>query len=245
MNSKINIMSVDFDNLNMDEAFQKAVELSNKDSLSMVVTPNPELLMISRKDKTFQKILQDASLVVPDGIGVILAAKLLKTPLKERVPGIELMTKILDYIAKESKTCYLLGTSKELVKKAKDNIQDKFKGIQIVGFRDGFFSKEQEESIVEEINRLNPDVLFVAMGAPRQEKFIVRNKDRLNTKLALAVGGSLDVFSGEKKRAPSIMIKLNLEWLHRVLIEPKRIIRLFVIPKFLFLILKEKINKPK
>jgi len=163
---------------------------------------------------------------------------MVKNPVKEKIAGIEVMKAIIEKCEKEGKGIYLLGAEEEILKLCKENIKKTFPNIKIVGSHNGFFDLNNCDDIIEDIKKSNPWGLFIAMGCPRQENFIVNYIDELNCNFYMPVGGSFDVFAGKVNRAPKWMLSLGLEWLYRVLKEPWRIKRLGVIPKFLLRVLK-------
>ena len=201
-----------------------------------VYTPNPEIVQLCIEQNEYYDVINSASMVVPDGIGVIMAAKLLKTPLKSRVPGIEIGERALIECAEKGYKVFFLGGKPGVAEEAAKKKSEQIPGLDICGTADGYFKKEGEENerVIEKINTAAPDLLFVCLGVPAQEKWIKENGEKLSTvKVCLALGGSLDVYSGNVKRAPKLFIKLNLEWLYRLLKEPKRIGRMMKLPKFL------------
>lgn len=239
-NEKINVRGLDFDNVTMDEA-AKAVEerlaSDGKGEPLTVFTPNSEILQLCIEQNEYYKIFGSASLIIPDGIGVIKAAKILGTPLKERVPGVELGERVLALAAKDGYKVYFLGGKPGIAEKAAERMTEKYKGLNIVGFADGYFKKEGAESdeAVKRADESGADILFVCLGVPAQEKWIYENKESFrNVKVFLALGGSLDVYSGTVNRAPAFFRKAGLEWFYRLIKEPKRIGRMMKLPKFLF-----------
>lgn len=206
-----------------------------------IVSGNPEVLYTGLDDeRLFENFTDKSSVIIPDGVGVKIAAKMLGNPVKEKIAGIELMKNILKICEKEEKEVYFLGSTEEIINSAVEKIQQEYTKLNIVGYRNGFFDLDNCKEIVDEISKKKPYALFVAMGCPRQERFIVNNLNALDCKLLMGVGGSLDVIAGKVNRAPQWMIKLGLEWLYRVSKEPWRIKRLGSIPKFLYLVWKNK-----
>ncbi|NLL31531.1 MAG: WecB/TagA/CpsF family glycosyltransferase [Clostridiales bacterium] len=204
-----------------------------------IISGNPEVLYSGLKDeKLLSNFNSENGFIIPDGVGIQIAAKFLKNPIKEKIAGIDLMNRIIEKCEKEGKSIYLLGTSSENLNSCIANLIMKYPNIIIAGYRNGFFDSKEEEKIVEEIKKKNPYCLFVAMGCPRQEEFIVKHMKELNCKIFMGVGGSFDVIAEKVKRAPKWMIKIGLEWLYRVAKEPWRIKRLSSIPKFLMLVYK-------
>ena len=237
---KINIRGVYFDNVTPEEASACVNEALASDKTEgkvfSVYTPNPEIVQLCIEQNEYYDVINSASMVVPDGIGVIKAAKILKTPLKARVPGIEIGERALEHCAKMGYKVFFLGGKPGVAEEAAKRKAEQYPGLEFCGTADGYFKKEGEENeaVIEKINAARPDLLFVCLGVPAQEKWIKENSHKLTTtKVCLALGGSLDVYSGNVKRAPEIFIKLNLEWFYRLLCDPKRIGRMMKLPKFL------------
>lgn len=235
----VRIMDIPFINeskINILKSIHNAIQNKNK---KFIVTANPEIVMETRKDKNYKSIIQSADYIIPDGIGILLAAKRKKTPIKERIPGVELMEDMLEYANTHKKTCYFLGAEAKvnhaLVKKVKMHYPD----LIIGGSHHGFFELN-DTSIVEDVKNSNADIIFVALGFPRQEKWIYQNYENFDKGVFMGVGGSFDVISETVKRAPKLWIKLNLEWLYRIIIQPTRVNRIFVVIKFLLLTLFKK-----
>ncbi|KOR24090.1 WecB/TagA/CpsF family glycosyltransferase [Clostridium sp. L74] len=206
-----------------------------------IISGNPEVLYNGLNNKELFKNFTDKnSIIIPDGVGVVLASKIIKSPVKEKIAGIELMDSILKKCSENGKAVYLLGTTEDVLKECERKLLIKYKNLNIVGKHNGFFHMDNCKDILEDIKESKSYALFIAMGCPRQEKFITKYMDKLPCKIYMGVGGSFDVFAGKVKRAPKWMINCNLEWLYRVIKEPYRINRLAAIPKFL---LKVLINK--
>jgi len=177
---------------------------------------------------------------IPDGAGLLLAAKILGSPLQERVAGIDLMQELLSLATIKGYSIYLLGGEPGIIEKANKNIKENHKGIDICGYHHGYLNESSRENVIKEINNLKPDILFVGMGVPLQEKFLAFNLENLDVKIAMTVGGSYDILAGKTKRAPVWIQRAYLEWFYRLIKEPGRIIRMMAIPKFLILILFNK-----
>lgn len=227
------ILGVRIDEVTMDEAVVNAKEFLQEDKFHMIFTPNPEMLMVAKDDAEFSKILNSSAMNIPDGNGIVWASKKLKKPLAERVAGFDFIHKLLEFGEDKPISFYFLGSKPGVAEKAAENIQSKYTGVTIVGTNDGYFSVEEEKEIIKKINKAKPDVLLVALGAPKQERFIYKYREKLNCKIAIGVGGCFDVISGNVKRAPKIFIKLKLEWLYRGLTDFRRLKRLTAIPKFM------------
>jgi N-acetylglucosaminyldiphosphoundecaprenol N-acetyl-beta-D-mannosaminyltransferase len=167
----------------------------------------------------------------------VFASKVFNKPLKERVAGFDLMMEFVKWASHKDVSIYLLGAKPEVVEKAQSNLKNLYPSLKIVGFHHGYFNEKEEENIIEDINKRAAQVLFVALGAPKQEKWIYKNKEKLKVKIAMGVGGSFDVIAGKAKRAPEIYRKLGLEWLYRLIQEPWRYKRMSALPKFAFKVL--------
>lgn len=236
----VKLFGVKFHKVDEEGAFKRFLYLLNKKKYSMIFTPNPEIVMMAQKDLEYKNILADGDLVIPDGIGIIMASKIKKLGLEKRLPGIEMMERILKYCNNAKKSIYLLGSSVENVKNAAANIKEAYPNITVAGYHSGYFDDAEELKIVDNINEVKPDILFVAMGAPKQEKWMYKYRKILNVNVAMGVGGAVDVWSGAVKRAPRLFRKIGLEWLHRIVTNPKRIFRSFVLPQFLLKVLLSK-----
>lgn len=230
---KVEILDVFLDKVNYSDALDKIRVFLNDDGTKTVVTPNAEIIMDAQRNPEFKKAINTADMVLPDGIGVVLASKILGDPLKERTTGFDLMIRILKEADKNHNSIFLLGGKPGVADKAADKIKEDYPCVNIVGVQHGYFSKSEERKIVEQIKKSLPDFLFVAMGAPKQELFMAKYKDDLGCKIAMGVGGSLDVISGKVKRAPVFMQKAGLEWLYRLIKQPSRFKRISALPMFL------------
>ncbi|HEX5563360.1 MAG TPA: WecB/TagA/CpsF family glycosyltransferase [Sporosarcina sp.] len=205
---------------------------------SFLVAINPEKLMKARNDAGLKKILNTATFQIPDGIGVVLASRLRKGGVTGRITGIDMMENLCREAAERNKSVFLYGAKPGVAEKAASELQKKFPSLQVAGTLDGYVKDENE--IIKTINEANADILFVALGSPTQENFIIRNMSKLTVSVFQGVGGSFDVFSGNIKRAPAGFRKLGLEWLYRLLLEPSRLKRQLELPKFLLAILTER-----
>ena len=237
---KVKILETEFDNLTMDEAVEEAWRLMAERRGAYVVTPNPEMSMVCREDAEALEAVNGADLVIADGVGIIYGAKIMKTPLKEKIPGIDLTARIFERMAAEGKSCYLFGARPGVAEKAGENLAEKYPGLVIAGCHDGYFA--DDSNIVRRINEAAPDLLLVCLGMPKQEKWMRSRKGDLNVGLMIGAGGSLDVFAGVVERAPESWQKLGLEWLYRLKKEPWRLGRMMRLPKYLFAVIKQKIS---
>ena len=225
------ILGVEFDNVTLDEAADRAIALMDQDGPHLVATPNPEIVQLARRDPEFGRVLSAADLVIPDGVGVVYAAKILGRPLKGRVPGIEFAAALMARMAGKGKRLFLLGAKPGVAELAAANLAVEYPGLVVCGTHDGYF--QEDAPVAETIRRARADVVFVCLGAPKQEMWIARNGADTGARLLVGLGGSLDVFAGQVKRAPKAFQKLGLEWFYRLCRQPSRIGRMAKLPLFL------------
>lgn len=201
-----------------------------------IISGNPEVLYKGLSDKVLKESYKSKdSIIIPDGIGTIIASKICREEIKEKIAGIEVMDMLLNYCDKNEKAIYLIGAKENVVNKCTKNIKCMHPKLNILGYNNGFFDIESCEGLIADIKKLKPFALFVAMGTPKQEIFIERYKNSLPCSIFMGVGGSFDIIAGVSKRAPKWIINIGLEWGYRAVKEPKRIKRLKLIPKFIFL----------
>lgn len=239
MRDCVRILGVDIDNITIEEAGEitkNLIEKSNK-SCKMIVAPNVEFIMTAQKDEEFANILKKADFATPDSIGVMIGGKLQKKPFKQRIPGQAYFRKVLEVGEKEGWSFYLLGGKGDVAKLASENIKKIYPKLNIVGCHEGFFEEDLEENVIKEINNLKPNVLFVAMGAPIQEKWIAKHQEELKVDVAAGQGGTFDYEAGKIKRAPVIFQKLGIEWFWRLILQPSRFFRMLVLPVYLLKII--------
>lgn len=215
-------------------------ERINSNKKTFIVTTNPETFMISENDEEMKNMLLDKNVIlVPDGIGVVKAARMLNISVSERIAGVDIAKFLLEYANSKSLKVYLFGSKQEVIDGMKNVIEKEYSNINLVGATNGYINDKDKE--FENIKKTNPDIVMVALGIPAQEKLIYKHLDEFNKGLFIGVGGSFDVISGTKKRAPKIFIKLNLEWLYRIACEPSRIKRFWNSNiKFIFQVMREK-----
>ena len=225
---KTEVLGLHFDNVTLDEAAELGGKMLEENRFHYVVTPNPEFILAAEKDEEFRTVLNGADLVIPDGIGVVYSAKILGTPLKERVTGIEFATRMLETLNETGGRLFLLGAKPGVADKAGENILAKYPNIVLCGTQDGYF--KDEEAVLLTVAAARPDLLFVCLGAPKQEKWMARWGKHTGAKLAIGLGGCLDVFAGNVERAPEAWQKMGMEWAYRLKKEPKRIGRMAKLP---------------
>lgn len=203
-----------------------------------IVNINPEIAVTNYKNEEIKKQLNEQKYQIPDGSGIAWASKRKKGNIKKRITGIDLMLEICEKSQEHSSKIYLYGGAEGIAQKAKEELEKQFPNIKIVGIENGY---SKEEEVLENLKNTPIDILFVGLGSPKQEKFILKYKEELKKiKILMPVGGSFDVISKAKKRAPEWMQKCGLEWLYRTIQEPNRIFRQFKLIKFMFLVLMNK-----
>ena len=234
---RIDVCGVGIDNVTMDEAVARAMELLRGSETAYAVTPNAEIVWEAMHDPALRDLINEAALVLPDGAGVVLGARILGTPLKEKVAGIDFAGRLMAAMAQSGHKLYLLGSKPGVAEEAARRCVEKFPGLQICGTADGYF--QDEGPVVEAINASGADAVFVCLGAPKQERFMKAHQQELHPRFLIGLGGSLDGFAGNVKRAPKWMIRCNLEWLYRLVKEPRRLGRMMRLPKFILAVRKE------
>jgi len=247
--NKINIRGADFANVTMGEAVEAAKSFIAENKVRAIYTPNAEIMQKCIEDKTggLFEVINSADMLIPDGAGVVLASKMLKTPLKQKVAGIDLAYNLINYLDETGGTLFLLGARPEIVEKAAGNLNAKHPNLKVF-YHHGYFVRsnpEENQEVIEKINASNPDVVFVCFSLLAAEKWIFDHKSQLSNGVFIGLGGTIDDIAGVVKRAPKIMIKLNLEWLYRLVKDPKRIGRMMKLPKFVFGTMFAKKNKKK
>jgi N-acetylglucosaminyldiphosphoundecaprenol N-acetyl-beta-D-mannosaminyltransferase len=241
--NRIAIMDVAINNLSLQETIETIkLKLKARIKKPMVIfTPNTEIVMRCSKDNELKQIINQGDLVLPDGIGLVIASKIKRIPLKERVTGYDTSIEILKIASKNHYSVFLLGGEPHVTQKAAITINETYGDI-VVGWQHGYFSgyhtnednSDEEKIIIQRINELQPDILFVGLGSPKQEKWISHYKDNLDVSIIIGNGGTMDVIAGKVRRAPVIFQKMGLEWLYRLVKEPHRIKRQMLLPIFVF-----------
>ncbi len=238
--NSVRILGIDFINKPFHEVAGLLEQYVDNNEKAFIVTANPEIVMYADEHPEYKSMIQAADFVVPDGIGIVIASKILNTPIQERVAGFDLMIRLLELGNEKKWRIYLLGGKQETNKKAVANIASRYPKLQIAGSHHGFFDWT-DETVTNEIKAANPDIVFAALGFPKQEKWIAQKLPYFSKGLFIGVGGSIDVLAGEVKRAPLFWRKLNLEWFYRLLKQPTRWKRMLALPRFLVKIMKEKL----
>ncbi|KRQ87443.1 putative N-acetylmannosaminyltransferase [Caloramator mitchellensis] len=238
---KENYLGVDVCPLNMGQVLVEVDRIILEKEPSFIVAINPEKIMKAQEDSNLKELLNSAALQIADGVGVVIASILNGGRIRSRVTGIDLMVNICKRAAEKGYGVYFLGAKPGVAETAVEVLKKRFKGLNVVGVRDGYYKDEAE--VIKDIIEKKPDILFVAMGSPKQEYWIRNNMEKLNVSLYMGIGGSLDVLSGNIKRAPKFMRSCGLEWLYRLIKEPWRYKRMGVLPVFLYRVLKERFKK--
>ncbi|MCM3511427.1 WecB/TagA/CpsF family glycosyltransferase [Carnobacterium inhibens] len=236
---KVSVLGVTFDNKTKEAFLKELMARINHTKKSFVVTANPEIVMYARKDPNYMSLIKEADYVIADGIGIIKGSKMLGTPIVERVAGYDLMLALLEEANQQGSRVYLLGAKEDVLQSTVAKVKKLYPSINLVGSRNGYFDFS-DSSVIEAVQATQPDIVFVAIGYPKQEQWIHQYMKTASKGLLMGVGGSFDVLSGKSKRAPKIFIKLNIEWLYRLIKQPFRIKRMMALPRFLREVKNEK-----
>lgn len=232
----VSIMDIDFLNITKTNFLEDYLFLHlQQQQKCFVVTANPEIVMKAREDPLYKEMIQSADYIVPDGAGVLLAAKLMKQPLQERIAGFDVMMDLLAFANENRLSCYFLGAESDVNDQAVLEVKKKFPHLKIAGHQHGFFT--DEEKVSKAVRESNPDIILVALGFPRQEEWITKHINHFDKGIFIGLGGSFDILAGKVNRAPDRWIKYNLEWLYRILQQPFRIKRIFKVFEFIIRIL--------
>lgn len=231
---RIHILGLPVDRVTMPQAIARIESFLGEDRFHLVLTADSSMLVLGHEDAEMAAIFEQASLVTPDSVGVLWAARRKGTPLPEKVSGVEIVDRLCEGSARHGYTIYFLGAAPGAADEAATALGKRYPGCRIIGCRDGYFSKDQDAQVAAEIGKLDPDILLVAMGIPRQERFLVAQAERHGARVGIGVGGSFDVYSGRVKRAPKIFQRLSLEWLWRLLLNPKKLPKAATLPRFVW-----------
>lgn len=243
MRNTVDILGVPVDYVTMDKAVERALSFLSEESVKSIYTPNAEIMMAAQREPQLKKVLGEADLLVADGAGVVLASKIMGKALPERVAGFDLVNRIFQTPRESKIKFFLFGGKPGIAEKAGEKILSMYKDVEMAGYRNGYFSKNDESGIIDQINSSDADILLVALGAPKQEFWIQEHKSKLKVKICIGVGGSLDVFAGCAKRAPVFFQKNGLEWLYRLYKEPWRYKRMLDLPRFVILALRTRMKR--
>lgn len=233
MRKTVDILGIPVDSIKMSEAVERIGAFIGEGGVHSVYTPNSEIMMAAQRDPQLRSIMINADMLTADGAGVVLASKILGHSVPEKVSGFDLVCEIFRAYARKGIRCFLLGSAPGVAEQAAKNISKDYPGLIVAGYQDGYFTEDQDEEITNTINASNADILLVALGAPKQEKWIFSHKGRLNVKVCIGVGGTVDILSGKSKLAPDFFRRNGLEWLYRLYKEPKRAVRMLDLPRFM------------
>ncbi len=228
--NRIDVLGIEFDNTDILEAVERAIRLMEERRHAYVVTPNPEIILESQKNEKLASAVKSADMVLPDGVGVIYASHILGTPIKNRIPGIDFASALMARISENGRKVFLLGAKPGVAELAGERLAERYPGLAICGVNDGYFEEEDTEFIIEKINSASPDLVLVCLGSPKQENWMKNNAELLDVGLLIGLGGALDVYAGVVERAPRKWRSMGLEWLYRLIREPKRIKRMVKLP---------------
>lgn len=229
---KATVLQVPIDVVTMSEAVARLEQFILKKRPHLIATANAEMVMLAQEDSELAAILAQCHLVVPDGAGVVWAARYQGYTIPERVAGYDLAQNLLAQAAKKGYSVFMFGSHPDIICKAKHFALDRYSGLRIVGTRHGFFSEQDEPEILQQITEAKPDILLAALGVPKQEKWLARNLTKLDVSVCMGVGGTFDVMAGAVKRAPLWMQRTSLEWLFRLIRQPRRALRMMALPRF-------------
>ena len=239
---QVSVLGTKIDAITLPEAVKFALSCMDERQGAIVVTPNTEIVLRAWKDSDLRAALAAAALSLCDGVGVLIASRILGDPIGERIPGIDFASALLSQMAKRAKSVFLLGAREGVAARAADALQKDFPGLVIAGTASGFFDAESETALIGEINARSPDLLLVCLGTPKQELWMRRCSPYLQVGLMAGLGGTLDVYAGDVKRAPPFWRRCGLEWLYRLLKQPERLKRDLALPQIVFSALRDRIG---
>ena len=232
--NRVNILGVPVDMVDKEQASAVFAEIFPQPGCSMIVTPNSEIVQNASMDEELRSLIDSADLIIPDGIGLVYASKVMGCPLSERVTGIDFLESIIARLAQTGESIFFFGSKPGVADEAANRMKKKYPGLRVAGTQNGYFQPEEEALIVKQINESGADFLCVALGAPKQERFIAQHRDEFTSvRGAIGVGGSLDVWAGNLKRAPEFYRNHGLEWLYRFIQQPTRFKRMLTLPVFM------------
>jgi N-acetylglucosaminyldiphosphoundecaprenol N-acetyl-beta-D-mannosaminyltransferase len=239
------LAGIEVDNLSEDETVDRIGDLITQQGAHYLMVVNAAKVVAATRDRELKKILLNADLVTADGMSVVWASRVLGQRLKERVTGIDLFSRLVEYAATRGLAVYFFGATDESVQKVVEMLKTQHPALRVAGYRNGYFSESENQGIVETIKSSHADLLFVAMGSPKQEKWIAENAAKTGARFAMGVGGSFDHVSGLVRRAPLWMQRIGLEWLHRLILEPRRMWRRYLVgnTRFVWIVLKQRFSR--
>lgn len=235
---KEQVMGIDISPFSYEEIIEDIKCRMKFDQQSTIIAVNPEKIMKSQTDEQLKGLINQSTYQIPDGVGVLLASKLQKGHIRSRVTGVDMMDRLLQMAAEERYSVFFYGAKEAVVSKAIQNIKAKYPAIKVAGYENGY--AQDQEALIKKIQESEADILFAALGSPKQELWIREHKDKLPVKVFQGVGGSFDVYAGHVKRAPLAFRKTGLEWFYRLVTDPKRFKRQLALPRFLLRVLKSR-----
>jgi N-acetylglucosaminyldiphosphoundecaprenol N-acetyl-beta-D-mannosaminyltransferase len=243
--ARANVLGCEIDRVTLSDALERCERTIAAHGYMQHMAVNSAKLVAMREDRALAEVISRCELVTADGQAVLWASRLLGDPLPERVAGIDLMQGLLERASTYGYRIFILGARQEVLEKAVRHLRDRYPGLMVVGYRDGYFAPEEEPDVVSDIREATPDILFVAMGSPYKELFLGRNGPDLETPFVMGVGGAIDVIAGLTRRAPRLMQKAGLEWLFRLLQEPRRLFRRYATTnsRFIALVVYEALHR--
>jgi len=242
MRNTTEILGIPIDVISHSDALDRLEQFMIEGGYHLVVTPNPETIMLAQKDPLIKDILCSAALAAPDGIGIVLASRLTDNPIPSRVTGCDLISDLLERMSKSGRTAYFLGGKPGVAELARHITESRFPGLKIIGTRHGYFIDKDDKLITEELREMKPDLLVLCLSMGMDFKWAREHKD-LNIPVIACVGGTLDILSGNVKRCPAILRKIGLEWLYRLASQPWRAARMLQLPVFAVMALRERFSR--
>ena len=240
--NRIDVLGVEFDYMDIVEAVELAMGFMEERRCAYAVTPNPEIVLACRKNRKLAAAVRSADMVLADGVGVIYASRILGMPIKNRLPGIDFASALMARMSECGKKVFLLGAKTGVAELAAERLTERYPGLDVCGVNDGYFAQEDNELVLEKINSQSPDLILVCLGAPKQEIWMKNNAELLSAGLMIGLGGALDVYAGVVERAPRKWRNMGLEWLYRLIKEPRRIKRMIKLPGINFAALWRRIG---
>jgi len=233
------ILGVPVHRVRMEQALRTIEQLIATRTPHLVITADANAILIALDDPEFRQLMAEAALVTPDGAGLLWAGRYSGQPFPERVSGVDLVWHLTRLSHERGYRLFFLGAAPGVAERARENLLRQFPQAQIVGTHHGYFSAEQEPEVIAQIRAARPDVLLIAMGMPRQEKWAHRHRHALNTPVMIGVGGSFDVYAGVVKRAPRWLQQSGLEWLWRLIQDPRKIKKVRNLPRFVWRVMRD------
>jgi len=238
MSDRVQVLGIGLDRVDLEAATGRLRGFLTDGRPHLVVTLNPEMAMRAQRDPDLRTALKEAHLVVADGTGIVWAARRLGRPLPGRVPGVDLVDRLLAHGRKDGLRVFLLGARPGVAERAAERLESSGSGLVVVGTHHGYFPPSAEDEVVAQVSRTRPDLLLCGMGSPRQEILLARHLDRLAVPVCIGVGGAIDVLAGSVSRAPAWVQRAGLEWAYRVLRQPTRAPRLAGLARFVWAVLR-------